>query len=269
MAAVAGGVLVTAALLMRRPSPPPAVATASAPKSTAVGGGAMAGPAVDAAAVSPAEQRLPGNWVDWAPTERPAAGTETKVGGPLVIGLHGRGDTPEQFSNLAARLGPAWSWRLLKAPLPWREHTQWFQMDAADGGKADLAAAVALLDAHVRSARGRKLALVGFSQGCMLAAHYVATQQSRGERAADAVLCLSGALPHPVQPQASPAPSPPAMLMVHGTDDAIVPVDRARDAVRQLAQAGVPAELREHAEGHNIPDALLPSLQAWLHAKLQ
>ncbi len=249
LGAVAAGVVVTAVLLLRAPEPAkPAVPPAPAARPAA-------DPSSDAASLAGADQRLPGTWVDQTPPD-------ALPGGPLVIGLHGRGDSPEHFSAIAARLGPRFAWRFLKAPLAWRENTQWFRNDSADGGRQDVQAALALIDAHVRQARGRKVALVGFSQGCMIAAHYAAAYP--GSLAA--VLCAGGAL---VFPPADVPPGPkPAVLFVHGTEDPIVPLSRAREARQQLENRGLPSEFLEHAEGHSLPDAETPRLREWLERQL-
>lgn len=256
LGAVAVGAVVTAVLLLRAPEPAkPALAPNLAAEPVAAARRDAAQAASDAASLASADQRLPGTWVDQTPPD-------AQPGGPLVIGLHGRGDSPEHFSAIAARLGPRFAWRFLKAPLPWRENTQWFRKDAADGGRQDVLDTLALIDAHVRQARGRKVALVGFSQGCMVAAHYAAAFPG----SVAAVVCAGGAL---VFAPADVPPGPkPAMLFVHGTEDAIVPLSRAREARQQLDNRGLPSEFIEHGEGHTLPEAELPRMRDWLERQL-
>lgn len=270
LGAVAAGVIVTAVLLLVAPAP-----TVRAPDPTAdpiADPTAAADPAIradaasrvnlapaversDAASLATADKRLPGTWVDQAPPDAAASG-------PLVIGLHGRGDTPEHFSGLAGRIGPRFAWRFLQAPLPWRENTQWFRMDASDGGRADLDQAMALVDVHVRSGGARKVALVGFSQGCFVAAHYAAFHPER----IAAVVCAGGGLAYS-PPELAPGPRP-AVLFFHGSEDAVVPISRARDAKQQLENRGLACELIVHAEGHSLPEAELPRLRQWLERQL-
>lgn len=262
LGAVAAGVIVTAVLLLYAPapavrSPDPATTPDSPPRSDAVDGPAKPPPAdpSDAASLAGADKRLPGTWVDQAPPDAAA-------GAPLVIGLHGRGDTPEHFSGLSGRIGPRLAWRFLKAPLPWRENSQWFRMDAGDGGRADMEQALTLVDAHVRSAGSRKVALFGFSQGCFVAAHYAAAHPDR----IAAVLCAGGGLVYS-PPELAPGPRP-ALLFFHGSEDAVIPITRAREAKQQLENRGMACEMIVHAEGHSLPDAELPRLRAWLERQL-
>lgn len=246
----AGAVCAAAVVVLRQPSARPAPAVDRVEPRTAI-----AVPLADAAPSAPIEQSLPGSWVDQAPP-----GADPK--GPLILGLHGRGDTPEHFSGVAGRLGPRWTWRFLKAPLPWKENTQWFQREGKDLGRSDIAADLRMIEAHIRSAQGRKVALVGFSQGCFVAAHFVAEHPEQ----VAAVVCLSGALAHPLE--LPPVTAKPPVLLVHGTDDQIVPIAMARDAAAQLEKLGLPCEFQQHAEGHTIPDAEAARVREWLERKL-
>ena len=148
-----------------------------------------------------------------------------------------------------------------RGPLPWRadlQGSQWFDRQTPDGGQAALTAALALVDAQVKAAGKRPVALVGFSQGCMLAAHYVAVHPDR----ARAVLCIGGGLILPVQLPRGKYTAP--IRFVHGTADTMVPIALARQAVATLKAGGVPATLTEHPGGHVIPPQLTPELRAWL-----
>lgn len=245
--AVAVGVVAATVVLWRtEPAPQPAESAQAAQSS----------PPPPSARAPGTELKLPGSWVDQVP---PGAAAN----GPLIIGLHGRGDTASNFSGVGAKLGPQWAWRFLEAPLPWRENTQWFRMDAPDGGRAELQSAAALVDAHVKSARGRKVALVGFSQGCFLAAHYAATHPE----SIQAALCIGGGLAVP--PEVPPAAHKPAILFVHGTADTVIPPSRAREAKQTLENRGLPCELWEHNEGHTIPESEIARMRAWLESKVR
>ncbi len=249
--AVALGVVATGVALWHTNTPPAVADVAAPPRPPAEA--PAAGP--DAAPAPSAETRLPGVWVDQTPPQAPA-------NGPLVIGLHGRGDTPGNFGQVAPKLAPRLAWRLIEAPLPWRENTQWFRMDAADGGKADLQAAQNLVAAHVQSARGRKVGLVGFSQGCFVAAHFAATHPQD----VAAVLCIGGGLVY--SPEVPATTAKPAILFVHGLEDTVIPPARSRNAKQVLENLGLPCELLEHGEAHVIPEAELGRLRAWLESKL-
>lgn len=73
------------------------------------------------------------------------------------------------------------------------------------------------------------LALVGFSQGSMMALHYVATQPE----GAAAVVAYAGRLVSPVT-----AKSRTALTLVHGEDDDVIPVRELERAAIAFSDAG-------------------------------
>lgn len=93
------------------------------------------------------------------------------------------------------------------------------------------------------------LALVGFSQGTMMALHVALTRA----RPVAALVGYSGALAGPEA--AGGFRSRPPVLLVHGDADDVVPVERHRDAVEKLRAAGVAvtAHVRPGL-GHGIDD---------------
>ncbi len=203
---------------------------------------------------------------------------------PVIIGLHGRGDTPEGFSHLADRLGPQFHWLVPRGPLDFVQgpagavhcvpadphHPRqmpgpacWFDRQTPDGGQAALQEALELVDAQVRVAGKKPVALLGFSQGCMLAAHYVAAHPDRVR----AVLCIGGMLLAPVHVPAGKHAV--QVRFVHGKSDPMVPFASAQEAVATLQKAGLRVTLTTHDGGHVIPAALTPELNAWLAAQLQ
>lgn len=253
VAAVAVGVVATSVALLRAPAPTAATSETSSASIARPAGPPPAAP--DAAPLQGTEKKLPGVWVDQVPPQ-------AQANGALVFGLHGRGDTASNFAAIAPKLAPNHAWRFIEAPLPFRENTQWFRMDAPDGGKADLIAATALLQAHIRSARGRPVALVGFSQGCFMAAHFAATHPQEVR----AVLCIGGGLVF--TPEVPPSTLKPVFLFVHGIEDTVVPPARARQAKQVLENSGFACELLEHSEAHVIPEGELGRLRAWLEHRL-
>jgi phospholipase/carboxylesterase len=93
-----------------------------------------------------------------------------------------------------------------------------------------------------------RLAIVGFSQGTMMALHV----GLRRERAVAAIVGYSGMLTG--APELShEMKSKPPVLLVHGTADPVVPVAALHDAKRTLEQLGVPVETHLSAGvGHSV-----------------
>jgi phospholipase/carboxylesterase len=87
-----------------------------------------------------------------------------------------------------------------------------------------------------------KLALVGFSQGAMLALHV----GLRRPRAPAAILGFSGALVGPEHLSEASArdvrAAPPPVLLIHGDQDQLIPFEAMFVAAEALAQASIPTQ---------------------------
>ena len=92
------------------------------------------------------------------------------------------------------------------------------------------------------------LALVGFSQGTMMALHV-------GLRRKVAPASIVGFSGHLVRPErlAEDATAKPPVLLIHGDQDQVLPVDMMFEAAEGLAKAGIPAEWHlSRGIGHGI-----------------
>jgi phospholipase/carboxylesterase len=113
---------------------------------------------------------------------------------------------------------------------------------------------------------GRKLAVLGFSQGGVMA---YSLGLGEPERFA-AVATLSSWLPKDLL---SILPDVPAteqlpLLIQHGSRDELVDVGRARQSVEVLRDLRVPVTYREYDMGHEINARSLTDLSAWLQEKV-
>ncbi len=166
----------------------------------------------------------------------------------LVILLHGYGADGNDLLGLAphwARLLPDTEFLSPHAPFPCEAAPfgrQWFGFEgrSADMILAETQAAAAILDAFINSELARlglaedSLALVGFSQGAMMALH-VAPRRSR---AVAAVVGYSGMLIAP-QLLAAEIRSKPPVLLMHGTADPVVPYPSLSAAKAGLEAVGI------------------------------
>jgi phospholipase/carboxylesterase len=180
------------------------------------------------------------------PSHPPAAGGPPRQ---LVVLLHGVGADGADLIGLAPALAPQLPHAAFLAPdgpepcdmAPYGR--QWFSL--RDRRPAALAAGVAAtaplvdawLDAELarHGLTDRQLALIGFSQGCMLALHLA----PRRPRAMAAVVGFSGALLGPER-LAEQARSQPPVYLLHGDADEVVPVEALFAAVDGLQAAGLP-----------------------------
>jgi phospholipase/carboxylesterase len=195
------------------------------------------------------------------PSRPPASGGKPRR---LVILLHGLGADGNDLIGLApywARLLPDAEFLSPNAPFPcdMAPHGyQWFSSqdrspEAVLGG---VRAAAPILDAFIdealeeRRLGSRELALVGFSQGTMMSL-FVGLR--RAEPVAG-IVGFSGRLLAPELP-ASELRSRPPILLVHGTEDPVVPYSSLAAAETTLKAAGVPVETATSVGiGHSIDD---------------
>jgi phospholipase/carboxylesterase len=113
---------------------------------------------------------------------------------------------------------------------------------------------------------GKKLAVLGFSQGGVMA---YSLGLGEPERFA-ALAALSSWLPRDLL---SVLPDVPAteqlpILIQHGSNDQLVDVGRARQSVETLRNLRVPITYREYEMGHEINARSLGDLSAWLQEKV-
>ena len=195
------------------------------------------------------------------PSRPPASGGKPRR---LVILLHGLGADGNDLIGLApywARLLPDAEFLSPNAPFPCDMAPygyQWFSSqdrspEAVLGG---VRAAAPILDAFIDEALEQRglgsgeLALVGFSQGTMMSLFV-------GLRRAEPVAGIVGFSGRLLAPElvASELRSRPPILLVHGTEDPLVPYSSLAAAETTLKAAGVPVEtVTSVGIGHSIDD---------------
>lgn len=199
----------------------------------------------------------------------------------LVVLLHGYGADGADLLGLADWFAPDLPATAFIAPdAPERSGVnpsgfQWFPIPWLDGAPAaaaaaGLVAAAADLDAFLDARLAEEglvpaaLALLGFSQGTMMALHVA----PRRTAPVAAVVGFSGRLLGPAT-LAGEARSRPPVLLVHGDADPVVPPEALPEAAAALAEAGFAVETHvSHGIGHGIaPDGLAAAL-AFLKARL-
>lgn len=170
----------------------------------------------------------------------------------LVVFLHGYGADGGDLIELGALWAdvlPDAAFVAPHAPEPCAVTAfgrQWFPLtfEDPDERQAGVVAARPQLDAFLDAELAQhdlsdaELALVGFSQGTMLALH----AGLRRPRAPAAILGYSGALVWPEKLAEANARSdqgvPPPVLLIHGDADAVVPVASSLSAAEALSRAG-------------------------------
>ena len=189
---------------------------------------------------------------------QPIAGGAPKQ---IVLLLHGYGSNGDDLISLAAQWHHLLPDALFLAPNA-PEHCgmgqgyQWWALDAftpralAAGAETAAPAIDAFLDRKLEQYRltESNLALVGFSQGTMMALHV----GLRRPRPLAGILGYSGALTGTAA-LAGEIRSKPPVLLIHGSADQIVPAAALQAAERELKRLGV--EVRTHLSkglGHSV-----------------
>ena len=195
------------------------------------------------------------------PSRPPASGGKPRR---LVILLHGLGADGNDLIGLApywARLLPDAEYLSPNAPFPCDMAPygyQWFSAQDRSPAAvlAGVRAAAPLLDAFIDDALAERalddgdLALVGFSQGTMMSLFV-------GLRRAKPVAGIVGFSGRLLAPEllASELRSRPRTLLVHGTDDPLVPYESLAAAEVALKAADVPVDtLTCPGVGHSIDE---------------
>jgi phospholipase/carboxylesterase len=166
----------------------------------------------------------------------------------LVVLLHGLGADGNDLFGLVPALAPALPETAFispDAPFPCDMAPygrQWFSLQTRtpEAITAGVRASAAILDGFLDEALAKlqlddsKLALIGFSQGTMMALYV-------GPRRAKAIAGIVGYSGRLVGDTGEFRSKPP-ILLVHGDADQVVPPDSLPAAVTALEQAGVPVE---------------------------
>ena len=183
----------------------------------------------------------------------------------LIVIMHGWGADAQDLADLAYPMSlrfPGAAFFVPNAPEPCSMNPmgrQWFDLTDTTAGPA---AAAALIEESVTAAAAElelgmeSVALTGFSQGGMMSLHC-------GLRMADrpaALVSFSGALLD--GEGIALADGRPAVMLIHGTDDQVVPYSMMQAAAAAMAANGIEAHcVTRQGLAHGIdPDALTSAI---------
>lgn len=199
---------------------------------------------------------------------------------PLLVLLHGVGADEFDLLPVADALDPRLLTVSLRAPyeaepmgygwyaLDWRTTPPTPRLDQAEASRAALAAYLPALVASAGGDPGRVF-LFGFSQGAAMA---LAVALTRPELLRGAVVHSARVLPFLEQPERRAAPEALARLealVLHGTDDDVIPVAAGREVRALLAPLlGARLTYREHEAGHFVTAETARDGAAWIQARL-
>ena len=106
----------------------------------------------------------------------------------------------------------------------------------------------------------QRVIIMGFSQGAALSYAYSLAhpEMLRG------VIALAGFLSHPERNEVKSKDALPHYLIIHGTHDEAVPIDRAREARSVLEGRGAIVEYHEHHVGHKVSAQGMKEIARWI-----
>ena len=196
---------------------------------------------------------------------------------PLLLLLHGIGSNERDLFGLAPALDPRFLVLSLRAPnVLGPESFAWFQIRPSAQGniinpeqaEASRRTLIELIPQAAASfgADPEQIYLMGFSQGAILSASVALT---RPDLVAGAVL-MSGRILPEIQPLVA-APEALAglpVLVIHGTEDGVLPIAHGRASRDLLATLPVALAYQEFPMAHEITSESLARVNRWLAERL-
>ena len=199
---------------------------------------------------------------------------------PVLVLLHGVGADELDLLPVAEALDPRLLVVSLRAPyeaepmgyawyaLDWRTTPPTPRVDQAEASRAALVAFLPELVARTGGDPDR-LFLFGFSQGAAMA---LAVALTRPDLVGGAVIHSARVLPFLLQPEGRAPPSALAgldVLVLHGTEDDVIPVASGRE-VRDLLAPLLGARLtyREHEAGHFVTAETARDAARWIEERI-
>jgi phospholipase/carboxylesterase len=126
----------------------------------------------------------------------------------------------------------------------------------------------AFLDAAIRRypVDPKRLIAAGFSQGGFLAYQIALRSPARFA----GLMALSSWLPQELADSIPPQPAHRSLptLVIHGSEDPMIPIARAHASRDALLRLGVPTVYREYAMGHEIRPEALRDILRWLEERV-
>ncbi len=195
----------------------------------------------------------------------------------VLLLLHGYGADEQDLGGLLPYLDPEGRFLtvLPRGPVASPPGFAWYDLALLDGGPDANATFLDVLDQiddvldEVCETHGKtrgQAVVGGFSQGAGLA---VMLGLRRSERAHPAgILAMSVAMPQQIADLDFDwdAGASIPVLVQHGTDDSLVPVDQGRVLAEMLASHGVPVSFHDYPMDHAVSMPSLQDAHAWLLA---
>jgi phospholipase/carboxylesterase len=172
----------------------------------------------------------------------------------LMILLHGLGDSMEGYRWVPDALGLPWmNYLLVNAPDAYYGGFSWYDIynNPAPGIERSRKLLFELLDAtRDQKFPTEKTMVLGFSQGCLMSLEIGARYPHR----LAGIVGISGYAHEPAKlvSEFSPCAREQRILVTHGTQDPLIPIDQVRPQIELLKGAGLKIQWHEFAKAHTI-----------------
>jgi phospholipase/carboxylesterase len=196
---------------------------------------------------------------------------------PLLLLLHGFGSNEEDLFSLAPSLDRRLLILSLRAPNTLAPGSYaWFAVDFDPRGfnidkeqaEASRRALITFIDEAVTAygANAEEVYLMGFSQGAIMSAGIALT---RPDLVAGAVLMSGRILPEitPLMATSEQLSGLP-VIVVHGIEDAVLPISHGRASRELLSSLPVDLTYREYPIGHEVSPRVVRDVNNWLSERL-
>ncbi len=191
-------------------------------------------------------------YLELVPMEAAAAGKTRELN--TLVAVHGLGDSPGGFARLFG--GREVDCRLIfpRGPLLHGRGYSWFEVEISDGRVKWFsleqllrsAGEIARLSSNLQVAS--KPAVFGFSQGGMLSFVLAAMYPDLFER----FIPVAGYLPAEVNIK-EPTDGRVQLRVIHGEQDRLIPIDKARDSARRFSERGAAVVFEQlPGQGHSL-----------------
>ena len=197
---------------------------------------------------------------------------------PTVIALHGHGAHCQDLAPIAPMMAggqvqlilPQAQFSLAGEGYGYGPMFTWMKRDGEKALEGELARVAGLLSTFIDQVCERynvdtdRLALMGFSQGGILAYRLALSEPQRWRGAAMLSTWLQDEATDDVHPDAADLP----LLVQHGTNDPLVGIDKGRTSRDQLQAMRMKLDYREYPMQHELSRQSMQDLSNWLAERL-
>lgn len=192
---------------------------------------------------------------------------------PVIILMHGVGSNEKDLFSFANQLPDSFLVISLRAPIKLGNDSYgWYHLSFENGkpigNPIEAEASRLMIIDFINNLKNKhtfnekRVYLCGFSQGGIMAYSIGLTipEKIKG------IAVMSGRLLEEVKPMVASKEKLKKLnvFISHGNNDAVLPINSAREANTYLKQLGISASYHEYPEAHTISNAMFNDLLAWL-----